>query len=252
MKATNSRQTIGNGPDRWDPYYQYLKYGSHILWRDGTDAGSLGGYETLLMEEPEAEEYRQCWRNFRKERDVRSREKLIRWNLRMVYAVARCLVRNPLQTMEMGDLMGYGCLGLIQALDRFDESEGKEFSNYAFLMISTQMWMGMKNFGLQRSQYRKQRKGENFETENPNRYRRKEIGMITPKAVYWEEDVNIRMAIRQEMERLEETEILVLERICLDGMTQGEAAGVLSLSLYETRKCLKNTVEKLKNYLESP
>lgn len=64
------------------------------------------------------------------------REKRIREYLPLVrYCVTRMHLRNAPLGLEYEDLISHGTIGLIQAVDRFDESQGVKFSNFAITRI---------------------------------------------------------------------------------------------------------------------
>jgi len=67
-----------------------------------------------------------------KEGDEKSREEFIYGNLRLVLSI---LQRFSGRGENMDDLLQIGCVGLIKALDNFDESYGVKFSTYAVPMI---------------------------------------------------------------------------------------------------------------------
>jgi len=67
-----------------------------------------------------------------KEGDEKSREEFIYGNLRLVLSI---LQRFSGRGENMDDLFQIGCVGLIKALDNFDESYGVKFSTYAVPMI---------------------------------------------------------------------------------------------------------------------
>ena len=60
------------------------------------------------------------------------RNELIEQNLRLVHA---CAHRFEGKGIEYDDLYSAGCLGLVKAVDRFDESLGYRFSTYAVPVI---------------------------------------------------------------------------------------------------------------------
>ena len=65
-----------------------------------------------------------------------SRDQIIRDNMPLVYAIAR---RFAGRGAETGELIQAGCVGLIQAADRFDPSRGTKFSTYAVPLIMGEM-----------------------------------------------------------------------------------------------------------------
>lgn len=71
-------------------------------------------------------------------------------NMGLVYMVAKRMRRLETSgVMEFRDLVSEGVLGLIHALDRFDESKGIKFSCYACRCISGYMFKGHRNLHLE-------------------------------------------------------------------------------------------------------
>ena len=64
--------------------------------------------------------------------DNEAREKLINSNLKFVVSVAK---KYSINSYELMDLIGYGNLGLIKAVDTFDYTMGYKFTTYAFFWI---------------------------------------------------------------------------------------------------------------------
>jgi RNA polymerase sigma factor (sigma-70 family) len=60
--------------------------------------------------------------------DARAREQMIEGNLGLVVAIARCHRRGG---VPLCDLVQEGCVGLIEAVERFDPTRGLRFSSYA-------------------------------------------------------------------------------------------------------------------------
>jgi RNA polymerase primary sigma factor len=60
--------------------------------------------------------------------DLDAKERLVQSNLRLVVAIAR---RYPRRELSLLDLVQEGCIGLIQAAERFDYRHGCRFSTYA-------------------------------------------------------------------------------------------------------------------------
>ena len=75
------------------------------------------------------------WRQYRRTRDTRARDQLLDRNLGLVHRAARAAFRPGTQRVELGDLVGAGTLGLIQAIEGFDPSRGFAFSTYAMPRI---------------------------------------------------------------------------------------------------------------------
>lgn len=74
---------------------------------------------------------RALWSRLRSSNDPAARSQLLKGHLHLVHAAARRLRRYLEPGMEFGDLIGVGTLGLIQAIDGFDEFHGSVFSTYA-------------------------------------------------------------------------------------------------------------------------
>ena len=67
-----------------------------------------------------------------KQGDRQAREKLVSFNLPLVHAICR---RYPPETVEYEDIFQEGCIGLLQALQKYDPGKGTKFSTYAVPFI---------------------------------------------------------------------------------------------------------------------
>ncbi|ACZ38007.1 FliA/WhiG family RNA polymerase sigma factor [Sphaerobacter thermophilus] len=75
------------------------------------------------------------WRRYAIERDGSTREALIRQYAPLVkYVVDRLRVALT-ATLDRDDLLGYGTIGLIEAIDRFDPERGVKFETFAIQRI---------------------------------------------------------------------------------------------------------------------
>ncbi len=73
----------------------------------------------------------QWWKTFRETQDATARDQLITHYLYLVkYAVGRMLVHLPAH-LEADDLTGYGLMGLIQAVEKFDLARNVRFETFA-------------------------------------------------------------------------------------------------------------------------
>lgn len=70
--------------------------------------------------------------NRNKQGDDRARKKLASYNLPLVHAICR---RYPPETVEYEDIFQEGCIGLLQALQKYDPGRGTRFSSYAVPFI---------------------------------------------------------------------------------------------------------------------
>lgn len=64
--------------------------------------------------------------------DSLAREKLVSYNLPLVHAICR---RYPPETVEYEDIFQEGCIGLLQALQKYDPGKEAKFSTYAVPFI---------------------------------------------------------------------------------------------------------------------
>jgi RNA polymerase sigma factor for flagellar operon FliA len=74
------------------------------------------------------------WARYRSAGDADAREQLLARHLGLVHHVAREVARR-IPSIEIGELVSAGALGLMKALDSFDLSRGLAFSTYAVLRI---------------------------------------------------------------------------------------------------------------------
>jgi RNA polymerase sigma factor for flagellar operon FliA len=75
------------------------------------------------------------WERYTMSHDAATREQLIQQYAPLVkYVVDRLRISLP-PSLERDDLIGYGTIGLIEAIDRFDPSRGVKFESYAALRI---------------------------------------------------------------------------------------------------------------------
>lgn len=76
-----------------------------------------------------------AWERYLATGDAASREELILQHTPLVkYVIGRLAIHLP-QVIDFEDVLAYGTLGLIQALDRFDPSRGVKFESYAVMRI---------------------------------------------------------------------------------------------------------------------
>ncbi len=85
----------------------------------------------LLSEEEKKELFRKI-----KEGDMEARERYIQGNLRLVLSI---LQRFSGSKENMDDLFQIGCVGLIKAVDNFDDTLNIKFSTYAVPMIAGEL-----------------------------------------------------------------------------------------------------------------
>ncbi|NLJ33620.1 MAG: FliA/WhiG family RNA polymerase sigma factor [Firmicutes bacterium] len=84
------------------------------------------------------------WVDFQQKGDRAARKRLIEIYAPLIKYVSGRLTLFVPPTIEPEDLIGYGAVGLIQAVDRFDPSRGIKFTTYAVARIRGAMLDGMR------------------------------------------------------------------------------------------------------------
>jgi len=80
-------------------------------------------------------EEKEHWRRFKEEGNSASRDALILNHMRIVkYIAGRMAIHVP-SNVEMDDLVGWGCMGLMDAVEKFDHTQDIKFSTYASIRI---------------------------------------------------------------------------------------------------------------------
>ena len=104
------------------------------------------------------------WALYREHRDERSRGALVTTYYPLVKHVARRVAASLPHRIEIGDLEGYGAEGLLEAVDRYDETLGAQFATFAAHRIKGAIYDGIRSTDwAPRSIRRKEREiGANF------------------------------------------------------------------------------------------
>lgn len=84
-------------------------------------------------------EFHDTWIEFSKTKDPSLKERLVLEHLGLVKYLAGRLAVNAPPTMSQEDLEGYGVIGLLDAIEKFDSRLGTEFKNYAYTRIRGSM-----------------------------------------------------------------------------------------------------------------
>ena len=95
-------------------------------------------FPTITLEE-EVELFRELHNGNKKAKD-----KIVKANLRFVVSVAK---QYQYQGLSLIDLINEGNIGLLKAIDRFDETYGFKFISYAVWWIRTDIMVAIKNSG---------------------------------------------------------------------------------------------------------
>lgn len=81
------------------------------------------------------------------------------WNLRLVYYASAAVKDHLPQWIEYEEVISSGCIGLIEAVERFDPAVGGTFAAYALPRILGTIWRGMEKYtGVSRRAFQKMRK----------------------------------------------------------------------------------------------
>ncbi|MBN2308116.1 MAG: FliA/WhiG family RNA polymerase sigma factor [Candidatus Hydrogenedentes bacterium] len=82
-----------------------------------------------------AQDEKQLWARWKEQGDNAAREELIVRYMRVVkYVAGRMAIHVP-QSVEMDDLVGWGVLGLLDAVEKFDYQQDIKFSTYASIRV---------------------------------------------------------------------------------------------------------------------
>jgi len=87
----------------------------------------------------------ELWRAFKLLNDKTARDKIIVYYAPLVKYVAGRVAINLPKSVDEGDLVGYGSLGLIDAIERFDPQRGVKFETYAIARIKGAMIDGLRS-----------------------------------------------------------------------------------------------------------
>lgn len=72
-------------------------------------------------------------------RDLSIKEQIVKKYIPLVKYIASRVIIGKSKYIEFEDLVGYGMIGLMDALNKFDESKGMKFSTYASIRIRGSM-----------------------------------------------------------------------------------------------------------------
>jgi len=75
------------------------------------------------------------WARWKERADDSAREELIVRNMRVVKYVAGRMAMHVPSSIEMDDLVGWGVLGLLDAVEKFDHRQDIKFSTYASIRV---------------------------------------------------------------------------------------------------------------------
>ncbi|HOK41377.1 MAG TPA: FliA/WhiG family RNA polymerase sigma factor [bacterium] len=105
-----------------------------------------------------AEEEARLWKEYQKNPSDENRNKLVTIYAGLVHYVAGKLAMHKPTNIEYEDLVNYGILGLINAIEKFDLSKGLKFSTYATIKIRGYIIDSLREFDWVPRQLRQQSK----------------------------------------------------------------------------------------------
>lgn len=217
---------------------------------------------------------------------IDDRDKKITENIGLVHSIANRF-RN--RGADYDDLFQAGCVGLIKAVDNFDESKGFAFSTYAVPVIMGEIKRIFRDGGaikvsrsLKEKSIKVQAMRDKFISENLREPTVSElaslsgydveelseilniinpvvsINMLTEEG---SEEIDIpvddsdkmfdRLSLEQVMTTLTETERLLIEYRFYQGKTQCETAKILNISQVQVSRKEKAILLKMRNKLDS-
>lgn len=217
---------------------------------------------------------------------IDDRDKKITENIGLVHSIANRF-RN--RGADYDDLFQAGCVGLIKAVDNFDESKGFAFSTYAVPVIMGEIKRIFRDGGaikvsrsLKEKSIKVQAMRDKFLSENLREPTVSElaslsgydveelseilniinpvvsINMLTEEGSE-EFDIPVddsdkmfdRLSLEQVMTTLTETERLLIEYRFYQGKTQCETAKILNISQVQVSRKEKSILLKMRNKLDS-
>lgn len=87
----------------------------------------------------------ECWARYKQKRDISAWEELIKEYAPLVKYIAGRLHINFYNKIEFDDLLGYGTLGLLDAIEKFDPGRGVKFETYASTRIRGAILDGVRS-----------------------------------------------------------------------------------------------------------
>jgi RNA polymerase sigma factor for flagellar operon FliA len=104
----------------------------------GVDAPGIG------VDAPGGDRLGPLWSRFREQRDETTRSALVTAYYPLVKHVARRVFSALSHHVEIGDLEGWGAVGLLDAIDRYEASRGAQFATFAVHRIRGAIYDGIR------------------------------------------------------------------------------------------------------------
>ena len=80
-------------------------------------------------------ENKSLWKKYKEKNNQKAKEELIKKNIKLVKMIAGRLFSKYNGKVSFDDLVGYGSIGLIDAIEKFDHTRDIKFSTYANIRI---------------------------------------------------------------------------------------------------------------------
>ena len=228
----------------------------------------------ILKQEEKDELFRRI-----KQGDTQAREQYIKGNLRLVLSVIR---RFQNSNENPDDLFQIGCIGLMKAVDNFDDTLMVKFSTYAVPMIIGEIRRYLRDYNsirvsrsLRDIAYKAIYAKENYIRQNLKEPTMEEIAkeigiekeMIVYEPVYSEggdtlyvmDQISDRknkeehwlenLSLKEAMNRLGSRERHIIEMRFYEGKTQMEVADEIGISQAQVSRLEKSALKTMRNYL---
>ena len=216
---------------------------------------------------------------------VTDRDKMIEDNIGLVHSIAN---RFKGRGVDYDDLFQSGCVGLIKAVDNFDESRGFAFSTYAVPVIMGEIKRIFRDGGavkVSRSLKEKAIKAQSLREKFINDKMREPtvselsalldcpqeeipeiLGVIAPMVslstssddgeytidvpVDESEELFNRLTVHRLFKFLDDTEKAIVDMRYYKGFTQSKTAAALGISQVQVSRKEKSLLQKLRKYVE--
>ena len=105
---------------------------------------SISKYFNELKSKPLTfEEEKTLFNDYKMNNNLMAREKLIKSNLRFVISCAKNYQSNS-SKLSLEDIIGFGNIGLVNAIERYDPNNGFKFISYAVYHIKQQIILALQ------------------------------------------------------------------------------------------------------------
>ena len=216
---------------------------------------------------------------------VTDRDKMIENNIGLVHSIAN---RFKGRGVDYDDLFQSGCVGLIKAVDNFDESRGFAFSTYAVPVIMGEIKRIFRDGGavkVSRSLKEKAIKAQSLREKFINDKMREPtvtelsnlldcppeeipeiLGVIAPMVplstssddgeytidvpVDESDEIFNRLTVHRLFKFLDDTEKAIVDMRYYKGFTQAKTAAALGISQVQVSRKEKSLLQKLRKYVE--